>query len=915
MNYQSCPVPFIRFCFPALFEIAVLDSKNPENNIEAMAKHDLSRQEANDFVAQVDTGGRNATGWPGRLIAAVTFTWALFQLYIASNLPFWLTDVTGFSVIVTNSNARLIHLAFGFFLASLAFPLFKSSPKDRIPWYDWALALAGVAACLYIVVLRNEIAIRAGLPTQGDLIASTVGMSILGITVYRALGLPLLIVASVFVSYVFFGNSEWLPETIQWKGASYGKAMWHFWMQNEGVFGVALGVSASLIFLFVLFGSILEKAGAGNYFIKIAFALLGHLRGGPAKAAVVASALSGMYSGSSIANTVTTGTFTIPLMKRTGFSAEKAGAVEVASSTNGQLTPPVMGAAAFLIAEFTGISYQEILKHALLPALVSYIALFYIVHLEALKMDLKGLPKPPSTLTFVNKLTGFLGGFIGISLLGIVVYYGLGWIKVAAPDFAFTIVAVGCTLFYLYLLKLASRTPDLIVDDPDDPILELPSAGATAITGLYYILPIVILIWSIIIERLSPALSAFWAAIAMTIVSLTQNPIKAFFRGSGDYAATFKVGLCDWIAGMMAGSRNMISIAVATGAAGIIVGTISLTGAHQVVGEFVEFLSGGYLIVMLILVALMSLILGMGLPTTANYIVVSSLMAPVIITLGAANGLLVPLIAVHLFVFYFGILADDTPPVGLAAFAAAAISKGDPIKTGIQGFTYDIRTALLPFLFIFNTELLLVDVSAFKAVFVFIVAVIAMMLFASATQGYLFTRNKIWESGLLLLVAFTLFRPGYWLDQVSSPYQSNEPAKIYEIVGQATPDGVLTIIVSGPDFDSGEINSTTILVPLGQPADAVRRLQEAGLAVTVEDGLAVIEEPFPGSPYFESIGKSFDYYGDTPVQVADVLKPRERVFKEVFYIPAILLLALVVFLQRRRIARAPGNANTPTQAV
>ena len=865
-----------------------------------MAKHDLSKDGVDDFVAQIETGGRNAIGWQGKLIAYTTLIWALFQLYIASNLPFWLTDITGVSVIVTNSNARLIHLAFGFFLGSLAFPLFKSSPRNRVPWYDWALAAIGVAACLYIVVLRNEIAVRAGLPTTGDLVASTIGMLVLGVTVYRTLGLPLLIVACVFVSYVFFGNAEWLAEAIQWKGASYGKAMWHFWMQNEGVFGVALGVSATLIFLFVLFGSILEKAGAGNYFIKIAFALLGHLRGGPAKAAVVASALSGMYSGSSIANTVTTGTFTIPLMKRTGFSAEKAGAVEVASSTNGQLTPPVMGAAAFLIAEFTGISYQDILKHALVPALVSYIALFYIVHLEAMKMDLKGLPKPPSTRTFANKLIGFLGGFIGISLLGMVVYFGLGWVKVAAPDAAFTIVAVGCTLLYLLLLKLASKTPDLIVDDPDAPILALPKAGETAITGLYYILPIVILIWCIIIERLSPALSAFWATIAMIIVSLTQNPIKAFFRGSGNYWGAFKIGLCDWIAGMMAGSRNMISIAVATGAAGIIVGTISLTGAHQVVGEFVEFLSGGSLILMLILVALMSLILGMGLPTTANYIVVSSLMAPVIITLGAQNGLLVPLIAVHLFVFYFGILADDTPPVGLAAFAAAAISKGDPIKTGIQGFAYDIRTALLPFLFIFNTELLLIDVSPMKAIFVFVVAVFAMMLFASATQGYFLTRNKKWESALLLLVAFTLFRPGYWLDQVSPPYDSAEPSKIYEVVGQATPDGVITMVISGPDFDSGEIESTTILVPLGQRSDAIERLENAGLSVTVEDGFAVIGEPLPGTPFFEGIGKTFDFYDDRPVRIADILTRSERVVKEVFYIPAVLLLGLVVFLQRRR---------------
>ena len=864
-----------------------------------MVQNNESQGSLEDF-SSIDTGGRNPTGWEGRLITWVAFIWALFQLYFASNLPFWLTDVTGISVIVTNSNARLIHLAFGFFLATLAFPLFKSSPKNRIPWYDWVLATAGVVCCLYIVVLRNEIAVRAGLPTTGDLVASTIGMLILGITVYRSLGLPLLIVASVFVAYVFFGNADWLPETIQWKGASYGKATWHFWMQNEGVFGVALGVSATLIFLFVLFGSILEKAGAGNYFIKIAFALLGHLRGGPAKAAVVASALSGMYSGSSIANTVTTGTFTIPLMKRTGFSAEKAGAVEVASSTNGQLTPPVMGAAAFLIAEFTGISYQEILKHALVPALVSYIALFYIVHLEAMKMNLQGLPKPPSPHTFARKMMGFLGGFIGIGLLGIIVYYGLGWIKVVAPASAFYIVAAGCAGGYLYLLKLASRLPDLIVDDPDAPITELPPAGATAITGLYYILPIVILIWSIVIERLSPGLSAFWAVITMIIVSLTQHPIKAFFRGSGNYRAAFETGKAAWIDGMIAGSRNMISISVATGAAGIIVGTISLTGAHQVVGEFVEFLSGGYLIVMLLLVAVMSLILGMGLPTTANYIVVSSLMAPVIITLGAANGLLVPLIAVHLFVFYFGILADDTPPVGLAAFAAAAISKGDPIKTGIQGFAYDIRTALLPFLFIFNTELLLINVSPLKAIFIFIVAVIAMMLFASATQGWLLTRNRIWESLVLLLVAFTLFRPGFWLDRVDPPFDDIHPSRVYEVVDNATPDGVLTMIVTGPDFDTGEITSTTILVPLGNQAAAIARLEKAGLTVSVEDGRAIIQEPFPGSPFFETIGKTFDYYTDNPVELSVIRTKKERVPKEVFYLPAVLLLGLVYWVQRRR---------------
>ncbi|MGI9365453.1 MAG: TRAP transporter permease [Rhizobiaceae bacterium] len=858
-----------------------------------------------DKFTATDTGGRKPSGWEAKLIFWIALIWALFQLYIASNVPFLVQETIGFGV-VTNSNARLFHLSFGLLLAALAFPLFKGDSTDRIPWYDWVLAALGVLSCLYIVWFRNEIALRAGLPTTGDLVVSTVGMIILFITVYRVLGLPLMIVAGCFVLYVFFGDARWLPDAMQWKGASYGKAMWHFWMQGEGVFGVALGVSASLIFLFVLFGSILEKAGAGNYFIKISFALLGHFRGGPAKAAVVASAMSGLYSGSSIANTVTTGTFTIPLMKRTGFSAEKAGAVEVASSTNGQLTPPVMGAAAFLISEFTGVSYTEIIKHALVPALVSYIALVYIVHLEAMKMGLQGLKKPTSTMTFSGKLIGFLGGFIGIALLGMAVYFGLGWIKVALPSIAFPIVILLCSVAYLVLLWFASRHDDLQVDPPDAPILELPRAGATAITGLYYILPIIILIWCIIVERLSPGLSAFWATIAMITVALTQHPLKAMMRGTGNLTEACKRGFSEWLEGMIAGSRNMIGISVATGAAGIIVGTISLTGAHQVVGELVEFLSGGNLMIMLLLVAVMSLILGMGLPTTANYIVVSSLMAPVILALAAKSGLIIPLIAVHLFVFYFGILADDTPPVGLAAFAAAAISGGDPIKTGIQGFAYDIRTALLPFLFIFNTELLLIDVHWTKAIIVFFVAVIAMLLFASATQGFWLVRNKIWESALLLLVAFTLFRPGYWLDQISPPYVDAEPTKIFEVVGDVPDNGVLTFVVSGPDFDTGEVTSTTILVPLGDRKEAIERLEATGLTVSVEDGMAKIDEPLPQTPFFEKIGKLFDFYGDDPVVVSRVRSEAERMPKEVFYIPAFILLAGVFFLQRRRREQQPA---------
>ena len=851
----------------------------------------------------VDSGGRKATGHVGRFIAALAFVWSLFQLYTASAIPFWITAHTGLDVVFTDQDTRQIHLAFAIALATLAYPLFKRAPRDRVPPYDWILAILGAGACLYLLVFGDSIANRAGLPTTSDLVISTIGMLSIGIAVYRSLGLPMLVVAGVFVLYVFFGDMQFLPDEIQWKGASFSKAMWHFWMQTEGVFGVALGVSASMIFLFVLFGALLERAGAGNYFIQLALALLGHLRGGPAKAAVVASGLSGLYSGSSIANVVTTGTFTIPLMRKTGFSAEKAGAVEVASSTNGQLTPPVMGAAAFLIAEFTGISYTEIIKHAIVPALVSYIALFYIVHLEALKLGLRGMERPPVRLTVLAKLIGFLSGFIGIAVLGGLIYYGLGWVAAAYPDRTVFAGAAVFLVLYLIALGVAARRPDLEVQDPKS-FTVLPRAGDVALTGLHYLLPIAVLLWSILIERLSPSLSAFWASVAMVFVVLTQDALKSLMRGRGLRGADLADGWTAFVEGMISGARNMIPIGVATGVAGIIIGTVSLTGAHQVVGEFVEMLSGGNLMLMLLLVAAMSLVLGMGLPTTANYIVVSSLMAPVIVSVGAQSGLVVPLIAVHLFVFYFGILADDTPPVGLAAFAAAAISGGDPIRTGIQGFAYDIRTALLPFLFIFNTELLLIDVGLAKAILVFVVATIAMLLFAAATQGFFLVHNRLWETAALLLIAFTLFRPGYWLDQVEDPYVHEPGATAVQLAAAAPANGNLRVMVSGPDFDDPDKTSrVTVLLALGQQGDGEQRLERAGLVLGPQDdtpaGTLRLDEPMAGTPFFTKF-QMFDFYGDEPVVIERIELPAERLPKEVFYPPALLLLALVMWLQWRR---------------
>ena len=854
---------------------------------------------AEEIVASVESGGRQLTGWPFYTLLVIAFSWSLFQLYIASAIPFFLSEHLGMKLVFNNQEARQIHLAFALVLAMLSFPLLKGSSRKSVPIYDYALALSGALVCLYLFFNKQAIADRAGLPTTTDLVISAGGLVLLAIAVFRSLGLPLVIVASVFVAYVFFGHSDVLPEVVQWKGASLGKALWHYWMQTEGVFGVALGVAASMIFLFVLFGALLEKAGAGNYFIQLAFASLGHLRGGPAKAAVVASAASGLYSGSSIANVVTTGTFTIPLMKRTGFSAERAGAVEVASSTNGQLTPPVMGAAAFLISEFTGVSYPELVKHAVLPALVSYIALVYIVHLEALKLDLKGLTKAPNDKPILRQIIGFLTGFLGMTALAAAVYHGLGWVNDYLPQAGGIIRPALIFAAYIILIRIAAHSEDLPQDFLVDEKTPLPKPKDVAVTGLYFLLPIIVLIWNILVERLSPTLSAYWATVTMIFIVLTQHSIKRVFRSHGQIMQGLKQGIRDFFDGMIAGAQNMIGIGVATAAAGIIIGTVSLTGAHQVIGEFVEFLSGGNMMLMLFLVAIMSLILGMGLPTTANYIVVSSLMAPVIVSVGAQSGLIVPLVAVHLFVFYFGILADDTPPVGLAAFAAAAISQGDPIRTGIQGFTYDIRTALLPFLFIFNTELLLIDVTFAKAIFVFVIATIAMMLFAAATQGYFLARSKLWETAALLLIALTLFRPGFWLDQIWPPTQSIEGVHVLQELGQYTQSQVIYAKVTGPDFDNpDQLASLTVLLDLPQGGDSQARLDAAGLAIDNPTNVSLLE-PFIGTPFFEQF-QQFDFYGDQPVVIESVDVPQDRVAKEIFYIPALLLLLFVVMSQRRR---------------
>ena len=659
-------------------------------------------------------------------------------------------------------------------------------------------------------------------------------------------------------------------------------------------------MSTGFVFLFVLFGSLLDRAGAGNYFIQVAFSLMGHMKGGPAKAAVVSSAMTGLISGSSIANVVTTGTFTIPLMKKVGFSSEKAGAVEVASSVNGQIMPPVMGAAAFLMVEYVGIPYFDVVKHAFLPAVISYIALVYIVHLEALKAGMEGLPRAYVPKPIVQRLIGIAFTIAAISAISFAVYYGMGWIRPAFPNTAGYIIFAFLSIVYIALLYVSSREAPLKLDDPNAPVTALPLPGPTIRSGLHFILPVVVLVWALMVDRLSPGLSAFWATAYMIFILVTQRPLTALMRGEGRLAYAVRMGFTDLIDGLETGARNMIGIGSATATAGIIVGAVSQTGVGSALADVVEVLSGGNILAILFLTAILSLILGMGLPTTANYIVVSALLAPVIVTLGQQNGLIVPLIAVHLFVFYFGIMADVTPPVGLASFAAAAVSGGDPIKTGVVAFFYSLRTAALPFLFIFNTELLLIDVSWAQGIFVFIVATIAMLLFAAATQGWFLARNRIYETIALLLIAFTLFRPGFWMDMVSPPYSEEQPAEIAD-AALATPVGEdLRLRVSGVN-DLGDPIEFVAVLTIPEGATGEERLENAGLMFRNEGETLFIDDVSFGSPA-ETAGLDWDQ------EVLRVLRPVGQPSKYLMFLPALLLLAGVVFLQRGRARRALSKA-------
>ncbi|MCO6391047.1 TRAP transporter fused permease subunit [Aliihoeflea aestuarii] len=839
------------------------------------------------MVAEADTGGRTPTDRFSRFVLlAVPLCWALFQIWYASPWPYQLRIG-----VFNATEARAIHLAFGVFLAFVAYPAFKGSPRNHIPLIDWALALGAAFCAAYLFLYQAELARRPGLPTTMDLTVAVLGILFLLEGARRTLGLALPIVGLFFIAYAFFG--PYLPGLLAHRGASLSRAASQYWLTTEGVFGVALGVSTAFVFLFVLFGSLLERAGAGNYFIKLAFGLLGHLRGGPAKAAVLGSASTGLISGSSVANVVTTGTFTIPLMKRVGYPPVKAGAIEVSASVNGQIMPPVMGAAAFLIAEYVGISYAEVVRHAIVPALLTYLSLFYVVDIEARKYGMKGVRQERRR----SRLTSLAIG--GMTISGFIlfcgfVYYALGWTRTAFGSYASWAAGLGALAVYIGSIAWRARYPDLEADDPAALADKLPDAVEVAPAGIHYVMPVFILVWCLMVEELSPGLSAFYGTMALIFLVATQRPLIAFFRRDFNLIAPLKAGFVDVVEGLATGARNMVGIAIATAAAGIVVGTVALTGIGLVLSEIVIAASGGNLLIMLLMTALICMVVGLGMPTTANYVVVATLMAPVIVEVATLNGLAVALVAVHLYVFYFGLMADVTPPVGLASFAASAISRADPLRTGIQAFRYEMRTAILPLVFIFNHQLLLIGIESWWHLIIVVTgALVGMLMFVSVTQQIFVTRSRIWESAILLLACFMLFRPGFFMDRLSDPYIDEPGDRIVELAGELPADAFLRFEVEGMDL-SGNDFTRIVQLPLGDADPGAERLAASGVQITAFGGQTQIV-----NVRFRSQAERLGLEVGQTVTRVEIPDPQTW-RNEWMFIPALALVGFVAALQWRR---------------
>lgn len=625
-----------------------------DKDLKLNSQDTLKQEELEEIMAKYDkeSAFRKMTGPFFYIIAGIAIIFSLFQLGTAILIP------------LPTQILRAVHLGFVLVLAYLLYPAKKSMSRKKMHWSDLALSVLSAIVTGYLVWDYKALMTRAGAYTTLDIIIGIIGILLVLEACRRVVGIPILVIACVFIAYAYLG--PYMPGFLNHRGYSLRRVVTHLYFTTEGIMGIPLGVSSTYIFLFILFGAFLDKTGIGKFFIDLANSIAGFAAGGPAKVAVLSSALMGTVSGSSVSNTVGTGSFTIPMMKSLGYKPEFAAAVEAAASTGGQLMPPIMGAAAFLMSEALGVQYIEVAKAAVVPAILYFSGIWIGVHLEAKRLGLKGLNKD-----------------------------------------------------------------------------ELPKFWTVMKERGHLFLPLAAIIY-FLVNGSTPMRAALWGIVFSVVASMIKKSTRMSFK--------------DFVQALEMGGRNIVGVAIACGTAGIIVGIVTLTGLGLKMATGLLSLSGGIMILTLFFTMIASLILGMGAPTTANYIITSTIAAPAVVKLG------VPMLAAHMFTFYFGIVADITPPVALAAYAGSAIAKGNPLKTGVNATKLAIAAFLIPYIFAYSPSLLLINTTLPQVLQIIFTSVIGMVGVASGAQGYLKTTASAVERIILFAGGLMLIKPGFTTD-------------------------------------------------------------------------------------------------------------------------------------------------------
>ena len=609
---------------------------------------DKERAEAVLKKYDKDSDTMEYKGIMAKIVSAIAITFSIFQLYTAT-----------FGVLDAQLQ-RAVHLGFGLALVYLLYPTRKSWSRTKLHPFDLLLAILGAAAPAYILIEYNQLVMRSGLVTTPDLVVGILGILLVVEATRRVVGIPMVTVVLLFLAYAFAG--PYMPGVLAHRGLTLSQLVGHLFFTTEGIFGIPLGVSSTFIFLFILFGAYLESTGLGKFFIDLANSIAGWASGGPAKVAVLSSGLMGTVSGSSVANVVGTGSLTIPMMKKLGYHKNFAGAVEAAASTGGQLMPPVMGAAAFLMAEFVGVPYIDIVKAAVIPALLYFTGVWLGVHFEAKRSNLKGLPRE-----------------------------------------------------------------------------QLPKMSRLLVERGHLAIPLVVIVY-LLVTGYTPMRAALVAIVLSIICSALRKSTR--------------MKPIEIVRGLDKGARNVLSVLVACASAGIVIGVVTKTGVGLKLASGLLTLSGGMLLPTMFFTMITAIVLGMGVPTTANYVITSTIAAPAIIQMG------VPVLAAHMFVFYFGIIADVTPPVALAAFAGAGIAGGNALRTGVNAAKLAIAAFIIPYMFVLSPVILMIDATIPGLIVTTVTAIIGMIALSSALIGYLADNCRIYERILLIAGGLLLIDPG-----------------------------------------------------------------------------------------------------------------------------------------------------------